>query len=73
MRDVLFFNADNVLTTYLDEVIHSKINPILFKESLNHIDEKELTIFAEKVKDLTQKDWTELVGLFKTEEVEKNM
>ena len=48
----------------IDESGVSKVDGLL--------DEKELTIFAEKVKDLTQKDWTELVGLFKTDGVEKN-
>lgn len=42
MKNVLFFNTDDVLTTYLNTVLHPEINPVLFKESLNHIDEKEL-------------------------------
>ena len=35
------------------------------------IDETEISAFAEKVQDLTQKDWTELMGLFKSGEVKE--
>ena len=35
------------------------------------IDETEISAFAEKVQDSTQKDWTELMGLFKTGEVKE--
>ena len=42
MTDVLFFNADDILADYLHKTKQKKITPVLFKESLNHIDKKEL-------------------------------
>lgn len=36
------------------------------------LDELEVSAFAQKVKDTSGKDWTELMGLFKTEETKEN-
>ena len=44
MTDVLFFNADDILADYLHKTKQKKITPVLFKESLNHIDKKELDL-----------------------------
>lgn len=42
MRDVLFFNADDVLINNLKNKKKLSFNPVIFKSSLNHIDLKEL-------------------------------
>lgn len=42
MENILFFNADEILINSLKNNNNLKINPVNFKESLNHIDLNEL-------------------------------
>lgn len=47
MENVLFFNADDILVNNLKTKTNLNINPVIFKDSLNHIDLKELIPYQE--------------------------
>ncbi len=47
MKDVLFFNGDDILANYIKDNPSPLINPIIFEESLNHIPLKNIEKYQE--------------------------